>query len=107
MENEFLNTTTANIVALNLYNLFSIPNNELEIITKFIPHFEVMDRIAIYHRSYSVMGTTLWDRFNWDVGFWAGDTGENFDFDGQNYKIISKKLLLDKLENQFVLSEII
>lgn len=107
MYNNFLSSNTANTVAQSFYNLFKTPKMELQINTKFIPQLEVLDRLAIYHRSYSIVGATLWNRFNWNEANWSKDTGENFDFDGENYKVISRKINLDKMENNYILREIV
>lgn len=106
MENLFMNTASAQTAVNALFAQFYQPMNEIEIITKFIPHLEVLDRIAIYHKSYSNIGTTLWDRFNWNEANWGALTGENFDFIGDNYKLIARNMDLDKFENQFVFREI-
>jgi hypothetical protein len=106
MTNIFMDSVTADAVASNLYSLFATPKNEVSIDTKFVPHLEILDRLALYHRSYSIMGATLWDRFNWDEANWASQAGENFDFDGENYKVLSRKINLDNLTNNFILREI-
>ena len=106
LTNVFMNSVTAESIVTSLYNLFYTPMNEVVIDTKFIPHLEIMDRLALYHQSYSIMGTTLWDKFNWNEANWSGEAGENFDFNGDNYKVLSRKLDLDKLTNNFVLREI-
>ena len=102
-----MDSVTAANAASDLYSLFHQPVMELKINTKFIPQLEVLDRVAVYHRSWTPVGATLWNRFSWNEANWAKDTGENFDFDGENYKVISRKVNLDKFENNFILREIV
>ena len=105
--NTFLNSTTADATALNLYTLFHAPLNEVRMKTKFIPHMEILDRVALYHRSYSLVNTILWNQFNWNESDWGSTLGENFDFDGDNYKILKRKINLDKFECSYTMREIV
>lgn len=105
-ENTFMDNTTATAVVQNLHQLFSDPKNEIIVTTKFIPHLDVLDRVALYHDSSSKIGQPLWDIADWDVDEWADESGENFNFTGENFKIISKKINLNKMESEFTLREI-
>ena len=101
-ETTFLNNTTAaqNIVN-SLASTFSVVKEELTLRTKFCPHLEVSDKVAVSYRSYSVTLRTFWDLFSWDSGTWAGAGGENFDLNAVSYKILSVNHNLEKLFTTF------
>lgn len=117
IQNTFLsNTATAQSVADNLRTEFGIIEEEIKIEAKFTPQLEVSDKVLFNYHSYSLEGeVNLWDTQDWasdtatlpDDGLsWAGEEGENFDWNDVPFKILSKQTNLDKFTSTFILRRI-
>lgn len=101
-DNDFFQTaSTAQTIVDNQFTEFSAIKEELQIETKMIPQIEVLDKITVYHISYNLANTTLWNQFNWDEANWAEEGGENFNFEGVGFKILSRQFNLDNLTTSF------
>jgi len=59
--------------------------------------------VEFSYRSYDLVEQTLWDQFNWDEADWADESGEIFDWDNIEFKILSKNVNLDNFTTQFIL----
>lgn len=106
IDNTFIvNTATAQGIADNLFNEYSIVKNEVEFDAKFHPELDPLDRVDINHYSYNLANKTLWDAFNWGGDNWAIE-GENFDWDSKPFKILSKTINLDTFKETFIAREI-
>ncbi|KKK63927.1 hypothetical protein LCGC14_2989340, partial [marine sediment metagenome] len=76
---------------------------------KFIPQLEVSDKVLLNYHSYDIIGESRWDLFEWasdsailtEDAEWAGQIGENFDWNGEQFKILSKIINLDKFTTSF------
>lgn len=108
----FLTSTAAQTVVNNLKTTFEDVEEEVNITAKFIPHIEVLDRVSLSYRSYSLEGLTLWDTEDWasdtasapDDGMnWASEEGENFDYNDKQFKVLSKNTNLDNMTTVFTL----
>jgi hypothetical protein len=100
-----LNVATAQGIVDNLFNEFSSVKGEVDLIAKFNPELDPLDRVDVSHYSYSLADKTLWDGFNWDEAEWSKE-GENFDWDNKAFKIISKSINLDDFSESFRMREI-
>lgn len=107
-------TATADAIIANLYNSFAVMKQEIEVVTKFIPHLEISDRVDLNWNSYGI-ASRRWDLEDWasdaaaaqfDGLSWDPETGENFDLNAFNMKILSKKTNLDDFTTTFILREI-
>lgn len=99
------NTATAQAVADNLFTEFSSVKGEVDLKAKFHPELDPLDRVDVSHYSYNLANKTLWSGFDWGAEKWA-EEGENFDWDGKAFKILSKTINLDDFSEQFHMREI-
>lgn len=104
---EFANNTTAaqNIVN-NLFNTFSVLKDEVNILTKLAPQLEISDKVTLSYRSYDLANTVLWNLFKWDEVLFPTESGENFDFNNVNFKLLSVNHDLDNFTSSFQMREI-
>lgn len=115
-ENTFLNNTTAAQSAVNaVFSMTSIMKVELEIKCLFLPHIDVLDRVTLTYLSYNLGDAVLWDTEDWasdaaidpDDGMnWDAELGENFNFNGEAFKILSKSTNLDDFTTVLTLREV-
>lgn len=107
-EHDFFQTSTvAQAVVNNLFTEFSVLKTELRLLTKFMPDIDISDQVGLYYRSYDLAGTTIWEGFAWDAANWNGDTGENFDWYGVPFTVLSKQTNLDDFTTTLQLREIV
>ncbi len=99
------NTTTAQAIANNLFTEFSSVKGEVDLTAKFHPELDPLDRVDASHYSYNLANKTLWSGFDWGSAKWA-EEGENFDWDGKEFKVQSKTINLDDFSEQFHLREV-
>lgn len=105
--NEFFTTnTTAQTVVDNLFSEFSELKEEISVEAKFLPHVEIGDRVELYYRSYDIAATTIWDEFFWDDKDWATDDGENFEWFGIGFNVLSKRTDLERFTTSLKLRRI-
>ncbi len=82
------------------------PVKEASLLCKFMPSVEVLDRVRGNYHSFSMNGTTLWDFFDWDTGFWDAEFGENLNWTDKAFKVISKVTDLDQMTTMLKVQEI-
>ena len=109
VENFWIATlTSANTLALNIFNNVSTLKDEVDFTTSYVPHLELLDRVQI---SYETSEKGLLSR--WDVSDWATNTitsdliwdlerGDAIRFSAKEFKLVSIDLDLDGLETRFV-----
>lgn len=94
-ENTFAqNTATAQTIADNFFTNFGSIRKEVEFDAKMVPTLEALDRITLSYRSYDIGFSSLWDVMIWNTGTWARE-GQNFDYEGEPYNVLSRRLNLD------------
>lgn len=116
--NEFFQTaSTAQTVVDNLVAEFADVKEEIRLTAKFIPHIEVLDKIALSYHSYDLASeaNSLWDIMMWasaaavqpdDGGNWALESGENFDYNEAQFKVLSKSTSLDDFTTTLTLRKV-
>jgi hypothetical protein len=82
------------------------PKKEATMMCKFLPSVEVLDRVEGNYHSFSMDGVTLWDFFDWDVGYWDSESGENINWTDKAFKIISKVSDLDNMTTTLRVQEL-
>lgn len=99
-------TATAQAIVDSLFSSASdsVPF-DMDIETFFIPGLEVLDSVDVSYRSYDMAGATLWDTFLWDNANWSSLEGTNFDLNSQSSFLLSVRIDLDQLRNQFTVRE--
>lgn len=115
-ENKFFaDTATAQLSADNLRALIGVVKFELDLDCCFLPNVEISDRVGVTYHSYQLGSASLWD-----FGFWASDTavlaedgmnwddetGEMFNFNQTQFRIIAKKTNLDTFVTSLSLREV-
>ena len=113
-DNQFIpNSTTAKTITDGLFSTFGTElKTEVSIEAKFVPHIEILDKVQLSHRTYKPEENTLWNQFKWVADgtttgdTWADESGENFDFFKEPFKVISKSTNLDNFTTKFILREI-
>ncbi len=115
LENFLIPTSTvAATIVLNIFNDVSALKNEIAFTTSFIPHLEILDRVAISYDTPPTNINTLWDLNNWaddntDTSAdltWDRQTGDAIRLSGEEFKFLSIAINLDKLETKFEAREI-
>lgn len=104
-------TATAQTVINAVHSAFSTMPVEAVIKTTFVPHLELLDRVGVSFHSYDMAGSTRWDVFDWapdtgDTGATWSAEGENFDWNDESFKILSRKLDLDNFSMEWNLRKI-
>lgn len=99
------NTATAQAIVDNMFTEFSEVKSEVDLVAKFHPEIDPLDRVDVSHYSYSLVGKTLWDTFDWDDDEWAIE-GDNFDWDGKLFKVLSKTINLDNFSENLKMREV-
>lgn len=102
------NTASADTILDTIFNNVSILKNQIEFTSSFVPHLEVLDRIQISYDSGAPEPSSRWDMADWaDVGtntasdlIWSDAGGDAIRLVGQDFKILSIELDLDKLETK-------
>ena len=82
------------------------PAKEASLLCKIMPSVEVLDRVSGNYHSFSINGTTLWDFFDWDTGYWDAEFGENINWTDKPFKVISKVTDLDQMTTMLKVQEI-
>lgn len=106
INNTWIKSITAEKIASDTFVDLNKINIKTDIITKFIPHLKVLDRIEVkYDPDASITGTK-WDLFNWDEANWATESSPFFGFAGRQFKIIKMRHNLDNFESTFTIREV-
>lgn len=104
------NTSTAETLALNVYNEYSAVKNEIIFKTSFIPNVTVLDRCQVSYDSTEVDYNTLFDINDWayddtslstDLVF-DSNKGEAIRLNNEEFKFLSIEIDLDRLETRFL-----
>jgi hypothetical protein len=107
IENLFLNTTTADTLASDIFQEVSSLSNELEFSTSYIPQLQLLDRVNVSYSANKRNQNSLWDLNSWDDNLlWDEESGNGIELDSEEFKIIGLKVDLEKLESTFRLKEI-
>ena len=107
-ENDFFNTSTAQLSVNNLYNTLAFLSSKQDVVLrcKFMPSVECLDRVDVSYHSYSLVAATLWDFFDWDNADWDAEFGENINWDAKAFKVVGKMTDLDQLTTTLRLQEL-
>lgn len=115
IENLYIpNATVANSLATAIFNDYSSLKKEVDFVTSFVPHLDLLDRFSIYYEPSEASPNSLWDQYNWagdstntsiDL-IWDKAKGDAIYFNGQEFKFLSFEIDLDNLENRFVAREV-
>lgn len=115
IENYWIPTSAiAQTIASTVFDDYSAIKNEIEFTTTYIPHLEILDRITVTYDSSPVTQRSLWDQNDWteDVTdsaadlYWDPDTGNALKLNGDEFKLMSMEIDLDKFECKFIAREI-
>lgn len=115
IENLYIQSaTTANTIAQTIFNDYSSLKREIDFVTTFVPHLDILDRFALYYEPTQFSANSLWDQFNWayDNTDLASDLifdkskGDAINLSGQEFKFLSFEIDLDNLQNRFVAREV-
>lgn len=104
--------TTAQVIGDALFTDLSSRKREIEYVTTFIPHLDVLDRVTISYASGDAPNTeNLWDIANWSPAtdtelFWDEISGDPIGLDGVEFKLFSVEMDLDRLECKFTAREV-
>lgn len=115
IENLYIqDSTTAETVAQTIYNDYSALKREIDFVTTFVPHLDLLDRFSIYYEPTQFSPNSLWDQFNWaydntdlssDLIF-DSSKGDAINLYGQEFKFLSFEIDLDNFQNRFVAREV-
>jgi len=114
LENLWLDSTSADIVATKLVNEYSNLKIEVELESKFHPEINILDRVDVSYRENSLEGASLWDAEDWasstaslpsDGMSWDEESGTSIEWWNKNFKVLSKQTNLDNLTTKFILRE--
>lgn len=115
LENYWIQTlTSAQTLANNIFSHVSARKAELEFTTTYVPHLELLDRVAVSYQSSSQTDNDRWDVFDWaddassdpDDLIWPLQSGDALRFDAMEFKLVSIDLNLDSLDTKFIGIEI-
>ena len=106
IDNRFLDTTTAQTVATNIFNGFSLPKKEVKLRTKFIPHLSLNDHVTVTYKTVAYEGDYLWGYFDWGSAYWGARKGYNINLENADYQITEININLDNFSCDFTLREI-
>jgi len=115
IDNIFIATSTvAQTLATAIYNDVSSLRNEIDFTTTFIPHLAILDRVSVYYDPSEVRVSSLWDQNSWAADdtstaqdlIWDNSKGDAVKINGQEFKLLSIAIDLDKFENRFIAKEV-
>lgn len=113
-EDTFFSSDVSAAIASKLMNEFGNLRNEAEMVTKFIPELDILDRIDVSYRETNLTGSRLWDTENWasdaaatatDGLSWDDETGTSLEFWEKGFKVLSKETDLDNFKTKLVIRE--
>lgn len=109
IENFFLyNPVNAAAVAAAVLTDVASQTEEIEFTTSFIPHLNLMDRVAItYDATDFVTGRSLWDINDWAPNdphdlIWDNSRGDSIVLSATEFKVLSISIDLDNLQTTFI-----
>lgn len=106
VNNDWLSASLAQTIAVNLLGDLNIIGLKVDIVTKLIPHLDLLDKVTVQYEPDSRVIGSKWDGFNWDEGLWGLEGTPFFGFSGNDFKIVKIKHKLDSLESVFTIKEI-
>jgi hypothetical protein len=96
-------TAAADSLATALYTDLSSVKNEIAFTTSFVPHLYVLDGFNFYYDKTEANVSSKWDINNWDTELtWDKIGGDSLIFNGDNFKLVSTEINLDKFECKFI-----
>jgi hypothetical protein len=112
IENTWItDSATANALATSIFNNTSNVKDEIEFTTSFIPHLNILESCTITYDSSGVVPDSLWDNAEWADTIGAAETGDELIWDasggdaiklsGDEFRLLSVSIDLDKLECRF------
>lgn len=104
------NSAAAATIASQVFAEVSGQDEEIEFVTTFVPHLNLMDRISVtYDATDFVSGRSLWDVNDWagaDASttdlIWDAGRGDAIILQSANFKILSIDVDLDNLSTTFI-----
>jgi hypothetical protein len=106
VENEFLDITTAETIADNIYTQYKDLKKEIHLNSKYVPHLGLNYNVTLTHKTKIVEGDDQWYRFNWGEGIWGNRLGYNINIENEEFRIISLEHNIDRIYTKVVLREI-
>lgn len=115
IENFFVPTSTvAQTIADAVKAEVSALKNEITFQTTYIPHLDILDRVAIYYDPNPPSNNSLWDRYSWaddatqttEDLVWDESLGDAINISGTEFKFLSIEVDLDGLQCNFIAREI-
>lgn len=109
VENPWLGTlTVANALAGTIFAAVSSLPRELDFVTSFVPHLEVLDPVTMSYDSNEASPNSRWDLANWATPgtttandlIWA--KGNSMSFFADAFKLTSVDINLDSFECRFI-----
>lgn len=98
-------------LATAIFNDYSANKNEIDFITSFVPHLELLQPIKVTYDSSPVFQECLWDYNNWgddtmDVLpqdlVWDYSAGDGLKLTDEQFVLIAIKINLDSMECNFI-----
>lgn len=113
-ENTLFNQTTASTVVNDLYTEFSTMRTEAMLKTKFYPTVEVLDRIAVSHRTFALSASGRWDQEDWASdtatlpgdGLTWNDQTYGLEWNDKEFVVLSKQHDLDNFVTNLLVREV-
>lgn len=115
LQNYWIQTiTSAQTLAQNIFAEVSARKAEIEFTTTYVPHLDLLDRIAISYESSAKTNNDRWDINDWAEDgdamdndlIWTIQSGDALRFDAKEFKLVAIDLNLDSLETKFIGIEI-
>lgn len=102
------NTVSADAILDTIFDNVTILKNQIELISSFVPQLEVLDRIQVSYDSGDQDVNSRWDLADWAADVvnvesdlvWSIVGGDAIRLIGQDFKILSVEINLDKLETK-------
>jgi hypothetical protein len=111
VENYWLATqTAAEALAARVFAQVSALPKEIDFLTSFVPHMELLDRVGVSYESTDAQPRSMWDQNDWahdtvqtDTDLiWSASTGDAIRFRQKEFKLTNIEMNLDSLECRFV-----
>jgi hypothetical protein len=106
IENLWLDSTTANTLANDIFTNISSLQRYVQFTTTFIPHIELLSKVKVSYDSSEVDPFSLWDTTDWDEMVWDANIGNPIKLTNKEATCLSVEIDLDKLETVFTGSEV-
>lgn len=101
--NLWLSTAAANSVASYLLTELSSNTEELEFVSTFVPHINVLDKITVNYDPAPYESSSVWDINDWDTELtWSSGAGDAVVLINASFKVLSVEVDLDELETKIV-----